>query len=320
MIINDIVYGEQNVDEPVILELLKTPSLIRLKNISQFGVPDKYNHRKGYLRYEHCVGVMLLLRTLGASLEEQVSGLLHDTSALAFSHVADWIFGKGRSGDEGYHDTIHNEFIEQTEIPGILRKHEMSVDRILDESNFKLMERKIPELCADRVDYALRELAHGLDPEASIKILDAIATENDTIVFSNQDSAELFAKYFLDLQSEHWGSHLTVRRYHLFAKALNLAVERNYLAERDFWKDENFVLGKVIESSDGEILDMLAFLENEELSDQNYMDGITVNNKFRFVEPRVKTPDGLRRLSAISTFYSKALEKNRTFHSKGVLV
>ena len=175
-------------------------------------------------------------------------------------------------------------------------------------------------MCTDRVDYALRELAHGFDPEASVKILDAITTENDTIVFSNQDSAELFAKRFLDLQSEHWGSYLTVRRYHLFAKALNLAVERNYLAERDFWKDETFVLDKVVESSDREVLDILAFLENEELSDQNYIDGITVNNKFRFIDPRVKTPNGLRQLSTISADYSKALEKNRTFNSKGVLV
>lgn len=160
VVINDIVYGERDITDPVILELLETPSVLRLQNISQFGVPDQYNHKKGYMRYDHSVGVMLLLRMLGAPLEEQVSGLLHDASVLAFSHVTDWIFGKGRSGDEGYHDSIHQEFIGETEIPGILMKHGLPVDRVLDEHNYKLLEKEIPELCADRVDYSLRELGY----------------------------------------------------------------------------------------------------------------------------------------------------------------
>ena len=135
--LNDIVYGKHKIGEPVIFELLETPSLLRLKNISQFGVPDKYNHRNGYTRYEHSVGVMLLLKSLDASLEEQVSGLSHDASVLAFSHVTDWIFGKGRSGSEDYHDSIHQEFIGETEIQMILHKHGLSVERVLDEHNFK---------------------------------------------------------------------------------------------------------------------------------------------------------------------------------------
>lgn len=37
---------------------------------------------------------MLLLRKLGASLEEQLASLLHDISTFAVSHVADWVFAE----------------------------------------------------------------------------------------------------------------------------------------------------------------------------------------------------------------------------------
>jgi len=49
-------------------------------------------------RFDHSVGVMLLIRKLGAGsspasalLKEQVAALLHDVSHTAFSHVIDYV-------------------------------------------------------------------------------------------------------------------------------------------------------------------------------------------------------------------------------------
>ncbi len=95
MIIKDRVYGIFKVTSPVILELIKSPSLLRLKKIAQYGVPDKYYHLRGYSRYEHSLGVMLLLKKLGASEKEQIAGLLHDISHTAFSHLVDWVLDQG---------------------------------------------------------------------------------------------------------------------------------------------------------------------------------------------------------------------------------
>lgn len=63
----------------------------RLKGISQFRIPDKYYFKDNYSRFEHSIGVMVLLGKLGASQEEQIAGLLHDVSHKAFSHVYDWV-------------------------------------------------------------------------------------------------------------------------------------------------------------------------------------------------------------------------------------
>jgi len=162
MVLTDKIYGKFEINEPVLKTFLKTPALLRLKNISQFGIPNKYFHCKGYSRYEHSVGVMLLLRKLGASLEEQLAGLLHDVSTLTFSHVANWVFAEGMKGKEDYHNQLHESFVKRTEIPKLLEKYNFSLERMLQQNNFHLLEREIPDLCADRIDYSARQLKYYL--------------------------------------------------------------------------------------------------------------------------------------------------------------
>ena len=41
-----------------------------------------------------------------------------------------------------------------SEIPNILERYGFNLDYILDDKNFPLKERSLPDLCADRIDYA----------------------------------------------------------------------------------------------------------------------------------------------------------------------
>ena len=94
MIINDILYGQAEIDQPVLIELLKAPELQRLQQVGMGGYypgsPYASGHRD-YTRHRHSVGVMLLLRRFNAPLEEQIAGLIHDVSHSAFSHTIDYI-------------------------------------------------------------------------------------------------------------------------------------------------------------------------------------------------------------------------------------
>jgi hypothetical protein len=319
MIINDKIYGKIEFKEPVLLELLKSPSVLRLKNISQFGVPDKYYHFKNYSRYEHSVGVMILLRKLGATLEEQVAGLLHDVSVLAFSHVTDWVFANGREGIEDYHNSIHEVFVKKTEIPKILEKFDFALERLLMEENFSLLERELPDLCADRVDYALREFKYWLNPAILDACIKGLANYNGEIVFANQKAAMDFSVNFLELQTNHWGGYQAMMRYYLFSEALKVALDKKIISEKDFWKDESFVLGKLEKTKDKTIRELLRMLKDKELNINN-KSGRKIVKKFRYVDPKIISNGKLVRLSKLSPKFKKILEKHRRINQKGLVI
>ncbi len=316
MEINDRIYGRIKIKEPVLLGLLKSSSILRLKNISQFGVPDEYHHLKNYSRYEHSVGVMILLKKLGATVEEQVAGLLHDISVLAFSHISDWVFANGREGVEDYHDSIHKTFVQNTEIPKILKDFNFVLERILNEDNFSLLERKIPDLCADRVDYALREFK----PLIANRCLKGLINYNGEIVFNNQKSAFDFAKNFLELQTNHWGGYEAMTRYHFFSGALRIALDKKILLHNDFYKDEKLILNKIERTRNKAIKEILTILKKKDLKDIKKNTGIKIVKKFRYVNPKVIVNEQLVRLSKLVPKFQTIINKHREINKKGLVI
>lgn len=323
MKIRDKVYGVFEIEDPVLLELLKLPIVLRLKNISQFGLSDKYYsffNVRGYSRFEHSVGVMVLLRKLGASLEEQIAGLLHDVSHFAFSHVADWVFADGKKGNEDFHHSLTEEFIKDGKISSILNKHSFSEKRIFEEKNFSLLEKDAPDLCADRIDYSIRQLKHWFRPGVVKFAVDGFVNFNGEIVFSNKESAKLFAKGFLDLQTKFWGGYESVTRYYLFAQALQIAMENDLLKRKDFFEDEKYIL-KILENSKiKEIKQILETLKRKRLKKEVKENGEKVFKKFRFIDPKVLVKGNLVRLSDLDLKFKKNIENRREINNKGVIV
>lgn len=320
MIIKDKIYGEFKVSDSVIFKLLQSPSLLRLKNISQYGVPDKYYHLKNYSRLEHSIGVMILLKKLGADLEEQVAGLIHDVSHLSFSHVADWVFAEGNKGNENLQNTLMEEFIRNSDIADILIKHGFSTERLLNEKNYSLLENIIPDLCADRIDYALREFKYWLNPGIIKKCLDGLINYNGEIIFTEQKTAFLFAANFLELQTQHWGGFEAIIRYHLFSEALKLALKEKIITKKDFYKDELFVLAKLENTKNQKITELLCYFKNKDLKEYKNNFGRKVFKKFRYVDPKVIVDKKLIRLSSLSKDFKKLLNKHRKINEKGALV
>lgn len=76
------LYGTFEISEPVLVDLINSPELQRLKKISMAGYypgcPSFCN--PDYNRYNHSLGVFMLLRRFKAPLLEQIAGLIHDIS------------------------------------------------------------------------------------------------------------------------------------------------------------------------------------------------------------------------------------------------
>ena len=154
--VNDALYG--NFSFPTVIEeLISSAPFQRLKAIHQGGAIFLVNPKINHTRYDHSIGVYWLVTEFGGSIEERAAALLHDLSHTAFSHVVDYVLEKA---DEDYHEDIFNHVISNSDIPDILAKHGMS--RVFDNfSDYNLLERPLPELCADRIDYTLRDLYQG---------------------------------------------------------------------------------------------------------------------------------------------------------------
>ena len=307
MKINDVVYGFEEIKNPVLVDLILSSPMQRLKGISQFGIPEKYYHKKTFSRYEHSLGVLILLKRLGASLEEQVAGLLHDVSHSAFSHVIDWLIGD--PSKENYQDEALLSFIENSKVPKILEKYGFDYKKIANQENFPLLEKEIPDLCADRIDYSLRELVRNNVPIDGI--FSNLDVKNNEIYFKDREKAEFFAENFLKLQIEHWGGNEARARYYVLSKILKKGLEEKIISLNELKTGEDWpILRKLEKKGGGEIQEDLKLLRDG-FSFYDSPQGILLEKKFRYVDPKILEKGELKSLSDISEDYKHLLNKER---------
>ncbi len=162
MNIKDRVYGDVEILESVLLEIINSPTLQRLKYIDQAGYRPLWVKSDVEIgeyensRFAHSLGVCLLLHKYKTPIEEQIAGLIHDVSHSAFSHCIDYILEVGSEKEQNHQDNFFDSYIRKTEIPHIIKKYGFDLNYILNDENFPLKEKKLPNLCADRIDYSLR--------------------------------------------------------------------------------------------------------------------------------------------------------------------
>jgi len=66
----DRIYGTTEINEPVILDLIKSSSIQRMKGVEQHGYFEPYFPGNAFSRFEHSLGVFILLKNFGAPLLE----------------------------------------------------------------------------------------------------------------------------------------------------------------------------------------------------------------------------------------------------------
>lgn len=313
MMINDKVYSKFEITSQAVLELINTPAFQRIKSVSQFGIPDKYFYINGFSRYDHCLGVYIFLNKLGASEEEQIAGLLHDVSHTAFSHLIDWVIGDNQKED--YQDKRHLSVLKEKEISEILEKYGLTAEQMSDYHKFGLLEREIPDVCADRVDYALRESS----PEVIAGCLPYFRNYNGEMVFATEEAALLFAKNFLKLQADRWGGYETMTRYTIFANLLKEALGAEVIVLQDFFRTDNYVIGKLLAAKDKRYTNTLKLLENKNLDFLKKPGTATVKKKFRYVDPKILKGETCVILSEVNPGFKRELEISRAQNEQGVI-
>ncbi|MDF9505098.1 HD domain-containing protein [Bacillus cereus] len=285
MIISDVLYGEFEVDQ-VVEELILSKSVQRLKGIHQVGASYLMNEKWNVTRFEHSVGVMLLVKKLGGSVEEQIAGLLHDVSHTAFSHVIDYVFD---NKDESYHEEIFSSVVKNSEMPAILAKHGYNYeDILLDDSKWTLLERSAPELCADRVDYTLRDMyTYGyISLEEVHSFLEDVIAVEKRMVLQSIEMAEWFTETYYKEVIDFFMQPMNIYGNDMLAKTLKVALHKRIIHADDFLLEDDELISKLQQCNDSEVHALLRKVHpNVKVKEDRDDYDLYQKNKVRLIDP-----------------------------------
>lgn len=309
----DRVYGEINITEPIIIDIINSQPLQRLKDVEQSGYLEPHFPGTTFKRFEHSVGVYYLLKMFGAPLEEQIAGLIHDVSHGAFSHCIDYVLSSGSEKEHTHQDNIHDTFVYASELNKIISDYGFDLSYILNDANFPLKENNLPDLCADRIDYSLRTaLAFGVADGAEIKkLLSGFVVRNKQWIFENFELASKFTKLFSKLNRVYYSGLQSAVMHRTVGDYLRHALANHYIAEADLYTTDSFVLNKINQHIDKD--DRLAYLfdkMNNKVEFENNPDDYEakVYCKSRVVNPLFVDGDKIKRVSEEDLNWAESLQ------------
>jgi len=297
--IDDPVYGEHVIGEPLLLDLLSSAAVQRLGHIHQAGASYLVRPGRDLYRLAHAIGVMLLIRRLGGSLKEQAAGLIHDVSHTAFSHVADQVFD---NRDETYHEHLFTDWVRDSDIPAVLERHKVDMDELLDADRWPLLEQPQPDLCADRVDYTLRDLVHvgWLTPDRVRRFLSTLTVQQGQMVVTDVNAAVWFThqyhrevpQLFMDPRELYANTRL--------ADAVRIALDHGLVTAADLLRTDDELLTLLRGTGRADVNEVL-----DELTPalRVYIDPVDIDlrgySKARVVDPLVLVGDRAVRVSTL---------------------
>ena len=315
MVYKDIVYGKLEFSEPVILDLINSNVLQRLKDIDQIGYFHHYfPNLETFSRLEHSLGVFALLRKSNALIEEQIAGLIHDVSHAVFSHCIDYVLDSGSEKNHSHQDDIFEEFVRKSEIPDILERYGIDTNFILDKHNFPLLEKELPDLCADRLDYSLRNGIHykEIDIDKINYFLKNLYVDERKWIFKDFESAKKFAEYFLKMNNIYYSDLSSAKMFRTVGDTLKHALEKEYITKKDLYTTDKQVLDKVKKYLDKDkklkiLFDRMDGKIKIENNPNNY--DVKVFCKSRIVDPLCHYNGRILRVSDIEKSWQEVIRK-----------
>lgn len=311
----DRIYGRIKINEPVILDLINSPSLQRIKGVDQHGHFEPYFPGTFFSRFEHSLGVFILLKKFKTSLEEQIAGLIHDVSHTVFSHVGDYVYGFEKT--HTLQDNLHQQFIENSEIPKILNKYKIDYKYILDDKNFLLKERELPDLCADRIDYFLREIK--VNNEANLEKINQFLNDFIIIdnfwVFKNKDLAKEYALLYVKINNWFWAGLESGVMLKTMGELLKYALLKKIITKDDLFTTDKEVWTKIKAASVKNDINLTYLIKRADnkikyISSNKDDYDLYTKVKSRAVDPLILVNNSLKRLSELDSKFVKIIKKN----------
>jgi len=260
---HDPVYGEVCFTDPLLVDLYNSRAVQRLADIHQGGITAFIKPERGTTRLDHSRGVAALLQRLGAEVVEQAAGLIHDVAHTAFSHVVDFVYP---NRDHDYHEVHRDEVILSSDLPEVLANHGLDWREVTESGNYALLEQPLPQLCADRLDYFLRDGIVDVgtfSQQDGTALLEHLVVHRGRIVVDSLDAAQWLGEHFIRLDDTCWCSVQEVGWYAVMAEALRVALAHEIITEADFEGTDRAVMDVLYRVHDAEIDHWLQWLRRD---------------------------------------------------------
>ena len=300
-----------------LIEYANVPEMQRLKGISMISacehtklIPYKFFHT----RYEHSVGVALIVWNFTKDKKQTIAGLYHDISTPSFSHVVDYIHGDYEK-QESTEDLTEAVIKNSKEIMNLLKRDNIVLDEVVDYHIYPIADNNSPRLSADRMEYTLSD---GLVTQDAFSLESIERIYNDLKVLKNEDGEDEIgfknieiAEEYIEGASKMWhlfsGNNENNMVMQFWADILKRMADEKYITEKDLYEySEKEIVDKIRNCADTKIRNAFEVFSNSTevgRSDVEVEDRycICVKAKKRYTNPLVIGRDGIvKRISDAS--------------------
>ncbi|WP_456866739.1 HD domain-containing protein [Galbibacter sp. BG1] len=286
----DKIYGEFEITG-VIEELINTRVFQRLKGIHQGGAIFLVNPEINHTRFEHSIGVMLLIKKLRGSSEEQIAGLIHDISHTAFSHLIDYVL---EIEEEDYHEKRFEEVLRDNELNAVLKKYQLDINKFIEIENYQILEYPLPNLSADRIDYTLRDLFQigKITRKEILWFLSGLKIVDNRIVLISEEHAKWFQSKYEFLVAEYFGGKQNKGVNILMKKIVKDCLTKGIIQEEDFYQDDFYLIDKINRSVN--LKKMISEINSLKIENEK------ITQKKRKIDPEILVDNRVLKLSEIN--------------------
>lgn len=297
--INESLFSIYSKDHPDFLKpFYDAQELKRIDNVGmncglEYTSFPIYKDLPTYSRYQHSIGVALIVWHFTKNEMMSLAGLFHDIATPAFSHVIDFVYHDYQNQEATEHKT--KEIIASSKvIMDELKKMKISLEEVCDYHLYPIADNPKPQLSADRLEYTLGSfLSFNICTKNDIE-----KYYQDLYVGKNEEGIDELSFKHLEIAKQFTLNAL--KNFIYFAKEedrfameylasiIREAIKEKIIDEEDLYVDDKYVINKLENSI---LLDRWnSFKSLHQLEFSNYQiddSWIQVATKKRYIDPLV---------------------------------
>lgn len=143
-------------------ECAETPVMRRLREVGmncgcEYTAFPRFEGLMPYSRFDHSLGVGLIVWHFTGDRAQAAAGLLHDIATPVFAHVVDFMRGdylRQEATEDGTEALIDGS----AELQAVLAKYGLTTEQVRDYHRYPIADNDSPRLSADRLEYTVGNL------------------------------------------------------------------------------------------------------------------------------------------------------------------